>query len=182
MSEEHDHPTFINSTYSRTYNVPSTHSPPTFVATVDDDKNTSCEKKTTNPKIQALVNAIINDDDGNDPKRHVKPSAVIHEGFSIVPPTTTTTYASKTSRVLAPESSQSALVMKEEPVMKKFKLSSKEDIRNIPQSKHIEYSDSDDDAESPVNDSDDDDDNDVDDHRKMHHPRTKGQIMGYKKR
>ena len=52
--------------------------------------------------------------------------------------------------------------------MKKFKLSSparsKEDIigeeRELPQPTHIEYSDTDDDAESPVDDSDDDDDGD----------------------
>ena len=73
--------------------------------------------------------------------------------------------------------------MRKEHVVKKIKLSSpaarsKEDIRNLPQPKHIEYSDTDDDAESPVDDSDDSDD-DADDDRKMHHPRTKGQIVGY---
>ena len=39
--------------------------------------------KSTNPKIQALLDEIINDD---DPKRNV-PSQTLHKGFSIVPPT-----------------------------------------------------------------------------------------------
>lgn len=60
--------------------------------------------------------------------------------------------------------------------MKKFKLStsrSKEDIRDLPQQPtRIEYSDTDDDDESPLDYSDDDD-------SKMNHPRTKGDIIGY---
>ena len=172
------------SSVARTYKVPSTQHvtmqppPPTPPTTTFGDgvgvaaastanRDSSAEKRPTNPKIQALVNAIINNDDGNDPKRHAKPPRVIHQGFSIVPPT-----------------SQSALSTKEEPVMKKIKLSlpaaarSNEDIRNLPQSKSIQYSDTDSDAESPVDDSDDNGDDDDDD-MKMHHPRTKGQIIGY---
>ena len=145
------------------------------------DRDSSGEKRPTNPKIQALLNAIINDDDNNDPKRHVKPARVIHEGFSIVPPTTTS-HSSKRSRLLTP-GPQSALTTREEPGIKKIKLSSpaaarsKEDIKNLPQPKHVEYSDTDSDAESPVDDSDGDDGDDDDE--KMHHPRTKGQIIGY---
>ena len=64
--------------------------------------------------------------------------------------------------MLAPESSSqsAALAMKEEPVMKKIKLSSHA------AAKRIEYSDTDDNAESPVDDSEDDDDD-----REMKHQR-----------
>ena len=48
--------------------------------------NVGVEKETrsTNPKIKSLLDEIINDD---DPRRHVPPK-VIHNGFSIVPPST----------------------------------------------------------------------------------------------
>ena len=182
LSEKHDDRTFNNSTYSRIYNVSPTQ-PSLTPAVASADKDSSCEKRPTNPKIQALLNEIIND--GDDSKRHAPPPPqVIYKGFSIIPPTKTSSRSSKSSRRVAPESSQSALTTREEPVTKKIKLSSpaaarsKEDIRNLPQSKHIEYSDTDSDAESPVDDGDDDDDDDDDD-GKLHHPRTKGQIIGY---
>ena len=185
LSEKHDDPTFINSTYSRTYNVPTptTQPPPTFnaAAAAAAGEESSVKRRLTNPKIQALLNEIIND---NDLDRNVT-SQVIHKGFSIAsapPPATTTTssLSSKSSKPSAKKSQQqqhSTLTMGKEPVVKKIKLSSsksKDDIRNLPQSKHIEYSDTDSDAESPVDDSDDNDDD-----MKMHHPRTKGQIIGY---
>ena len=44
------------------------------------------------PKIQALLDEIVND----DPKRHVPPQA-IHQGFCIVPPTTTSPSPKKVS-------------------------------------------------------------------------------------
>ena len=48
--------------------------------------------KPKNPKIQALLDEIIND----DPKRNVPPQ-VIHKGFSIVPPTKTSPSPKKVS-------------------------------------------------------------------------------------
>ena len=100
-------PVLSRASNTRIYNVSSAQPPLTFVvADDDDDKDSSCEKRPTNPKIQALLNEIINDGD-NDPKRYVKPPQVIHKGFSIIPPTTTTTTtsrSSKSSRRLAPES------------------------------------------------------------------------------
>ena len=53
--------------------------PPTFVAATA--KESSLEPGPKNPKIQALLDEIVND----DPKRHVPPQA-IHQGFCIVPP------------------------------------------------------------------------------------------------
>ena len=152
-----------------TYNVP-TQLLPTFVAAAV--KETSVEHRPTNPKIKSLLEEIIND----DLDRNVT-SQAIHKGFSIVPPTTTSLF-SRPLRLLAPES-QSALT-REEPVMKKFKLSSprsKEDIigeeRDLPQPTRIEYSDTDDDDdESPLDYSDDDSEM---------NPRTKGDIIGYSK-
>ena len=62
--------------------------PPTFVAAAAV-KDSSCENRPKNPKIQALLNEIINNDDDDDPKRQVKPPQVIHKCFSIIPPSTT---------------------------------------------------------------------------------------------
>ena len=133
-----------------------TQVPSTFIAAAVKESSPH-KHRPKNPKIQALLDEIVNDCDS---KRHVSPPQVIHKGFSIVPPTT----ASPSSKPLR---------MKK---MKKIKLSSpaarsKEDIRNLPQSKRIEYSDTDDDAESPLDDNDDDD-------REINHPRTKGDIIG----
>ena len=69
---------------SPTYNVPTQPPPPpppTFVAAAV--KESSLEPRPKNPKIQALLDEIVNE----DPKRHVPPQA-IHKEFSIVPPTT----------------------------------------------------------------------------------------------
>ena len=137
-------------------------------------KSENVSSQPQNPKIQALLDEIINDDDS-------KRNAPLYKGFSIVPPTTTS-LSSNPSKPPAAKSHQrqhSTLTTREEPVIKKIKLSSarsKKGMRNLPQPKHIEYSDTDSDAESPVDDNDDDDANDD---RKMHHPRTKGQIIGY---
>ena len=107
---------------------------------------------------------------------------VIHQGCSIIPQITSTisSRSSKSSRRVEPES-QSTLTTREEPGMKKIKLSSsgrsKEDITSEkghlpPQPTRVDYSDTDDDdEESPLDYSDDD--------NEMKHPRTKGQIMGY---
>ena len=144
LSEKHDDPAFINSTYSRTYNVPPTQPSLTFVAAADAVKESSVKHRPKNPKIQALLNEIFNDD---DPDRNVTPQ-VIHKGFSIAPPPSTTTSLSlKPSRLLLSSAAKShqqqqqhsTLTMREEPVMKKIKLSSsaarsKADIRNLPQS------------------------------------------------
>ena len=62
--------TFINSTYSRTYNVLPTQPSFTLVAEVDAVKESSVKHRLTNPKIQALLKEIINDD---DPYRNVTP-------------------------------------------------------------------------------------------------------------
>ena len=90
-----------HSCQSALYNVPATsHTynistqppppPPTFVAAAV--KESSLEPRPKNPKIQALLDEIVND----DPKRHVPPQA-IHQGFGIVPPTTTSPSPKKVS-------------------------------------------------------------------------------------
>ena len=63
--------------------------PPTFVAAA---KESSLEPRPKHPKIQALLDEIVND----DPKKHVPPQA-IHQGFCIVPPTTTSPSPKKVS-------------------------------------------------------------------------------------
>ena len=136
---------------------------PTFVA-ADAVKESFLKPRQTNPKILALIEEIVNDD---DPKRNVPPPRVIHKGFSIIPPATTSSRSSKSSRQLAPRS-QSTLTTREEPGMKKIKLSSS---RRQP-TRRVEYSDTDEDDESPLHDSDDDD-------TEINHPRTKGEIVGY---
>ena len=63
---------------------------PTFDAAAD--KESYLEPRPKNPKIQALVDEIVND---GDLKRHDVPPQEIHQGFSIVPPTTTSPSAMK---------------------------------------------------------------------------------------
>ena len=76
---------------SPTYNI-STQPPhpPTFVAAVV--KESSLEPRPKNPKIQALLDEIVND----DPRRNVLPQE-IHNVFSIVPPSTTSPSPKKVS-------------------------------------------------------------------------------------
>ena len=62
---------------------------PTFDAVAD--KESYLKPRPKNPKIQALVDEIVND---GDLKRHVPPQE-IHQGFSILPPTTTSPLAMK---------------------------------------------------------------------------------------
>ena len=104
----------------------SSQPPPTFIAAAVEES--SLERRPKNPRIQALLDEIVN---GDDSKRHVPQTQVIHKGFSIIAPTTKSSRSSKSSRQLAPES-QSTLTTREEPGMKKIKLSSsarsKEDI------------------------------------------------------
>ena len=87
---------------SALYNVPATsHTyyvttqpppppPPTFVAAAV--KESSLEPRPKNPKIQALLDEIAND----DPRRNVPPQE-IHKVFSIVPPSTTSPSPKKVS-------------------------------------------------------------------------------------
>ena len=94
---------------------------PTLVAAAAAVKESSLKNRPKNPRIQALLDEIVNDDDS---KRHVPPPQVIHKGFSIIPPTTTTTTPSrysKSSRRVEPRS-QPTLTTREEPGMKKIKL------------------------------------------------------------
>ena len=81
---------------SPTYNI-STQPPPspTFVAAAAV-KGSSLEPRPKNPKIQALLDEIVND----DPRRNV-PRQEIHKVFSIVPPSTTSPSSKK---VLTPPS------------------------------------------------------------------------------
>ena len=68
-----------------TYNV-STQPPPTFVAAAV--KESSLEPRPKNPKIQALLDKIVND----DPRRNV-----IHKVFTNVPSSTTSPSPKKVS-------------------------------------------------------------------------------------
>ena len=77
---------------SRTYNISTQPPPPpTFVAAAAA-KESSLEPRPKNPKIQALLDEIVND----DPRRNVSPQE-IHNVFSIVPPSTTSPSPKKVS-------------------------------------------------------------------------------------
>ena len=77
---------------SHTYNI-STQPLPTFAAAAAAVvKESSLEPRPKNPKIQALLDEIVND----DPRRNV-PSQEIHKVFSIVPPSTTSPSPKKVS-------------------------------------------------------------------------------------
>ena len=82
---------------SPTYNLPTQPPPPIF----DDAaaKESCLEPRPKNPKIQALLDEIVND----DTKRHVPPQE-IHHGFSIIPPTTTLPLSKKDSIPLSTSS------------------------------------------------------------------------------
>ena len=93
----------------------SSQPPPTFIGAAIEDS--PLERRAKNPRIQALIDEIVNDDD--DSKRHVQTPQVIHQGFSILHQTTSTipSRSSKSSIQLAP-SSQSTLTTREKPGMK----------------------------------------------------------------
>ena len=79
---------------SPTYNLPTQPPPfPTFVAATAVKDDSSCENRTKNPKILALLDEIFND---GDLKNHVPPHE-IHQEFSIIPPTTTSPLSKKNS-------------------------------------------------------------------------------------
>ena len=76
---------------SHTYNISTRPPPPpTFVAAAV--KESSLEPRPKNPKIQALLDEIVND----DPRRNVPPQE-IHKVFSTVPPSSTSPSPKKVS-------------------------------------------------------------------------------------
>ena len=86
---------------SPTYNISAQPPPPrTFVAAAV--KESSLEPSPKNPKIQALLDEIAND----DPRRNVPPQE-IHKVFSTVPPSTTSPSPKKVSTPPTPPPSHS---------------------------------------------------------------------------
>ena len=133
---------------SPTYNPPTQPPPPTSVADAAV-KESSVKHRLTNPKIQSLLDEIINDD---DPDRNVTPQP-IYKGFSIVPPTTTS-HSSK------PSTDDTAVVLPSTPtILPNSKSSSrtKGDIVGYSNDESSEKEDSSESEESIASKSDGDD-------------------------